>query len=210
MAFTLSNFAALRPYLFHLTASSHVQHLAQSRTILPTSDLLQQANQPQWLRQKRREHLNLVCQGVSIVIRDQKPLHAGNTALEGRWRFEDLIECLNGRVFFWPGTAAGQPIDYGLRHFERYEDEAPAILRVPTSDLFRANPGIQPEFCRFNSGSPRCTQGNRSPRGPDTFQACGQTTYGRSAVVEVTFPGPVRLPATTYVTRSPSGPWTVL
>ena len=40
--------------------------------------------------------------------------------------FEDLVEILNGRVFFWPG-AVGGPISYGVRHFERYQNEKPVI-----------------------------------------------------------------------------------
>jgi hypothetical protein len=116
-----------------------------------------------------------------------------------------LLCQLNERVFFWPG---GPDIsDYGQRHFERYRAEKPVILRVPTSDLFEANPESVPEFCRFNSGSPRCTKGLGSPRGPSTFIQGTTADFSPGNVVEVTFLESVLLPHSTKVGDSPDGPW---
>ena|SRR5712691_7943752 len=98
-----------------------------------------------------------------IVVRDQAPLHEGNLSLPRGYTFEDFIESLNGRIFFWPGSAAG-PIPHGIRHFERYEQECPVILRVEFQSLLHANPGAEPLYCRYNSGSPRCSNGKKSPR----------------------------------------------
>jgi hypothetical protein len=127
-------------------------------------------------------------------------------ALAGGWNFEDLVEALNERVFFWPGTEHG-PIDYGLRHFARYESECPLTIRVRTDDLFEANPRSIPEFCDRNSGSPRYSGGRASPRGPDTFVMASRFTGAPSRVVELTFTGSVRLPEVWQVGTRPDGPW---
>ena len=124
---------------------------------------MQQAGDGHYLRRKRTDHVTVRIGATSVKIRDQQPLHAGNISLEGDWSFEDVIESLNDRVFFWPGRNGG-PISYGERHFERYADEQPAILRISTADIFVANAGTDPLFCRFNSGSPRCAKGFGSPR----------------------------------------------
>jgi hypothetical protein len=126
--------------------------------------------------------------------------------LDDDWTFERFIAHLNDRVFFWPGTLNG-PISYGSRHFARYEAESPAILRVPTLDVFEANPAVLPLFCRFNSGSPRCTQGRPSPRGAMTFVEAQDAAFRASQVVEVTFAGSVELPATAQLGVRPGGPW---
>src|SRR5439155_7137821 len=107
------------------------------------------------------------CLTTKYVIRDQWPLYAGNIALEARCSFEDIIQLLNERVFFWPGWHTG-PIGYGRRHFERYENESPAILRVPTEKLYAANSDASPQYCRYNSGLPRCSNGLGRPRGTST------------------------------------------
>jgi hypothetical protein len=140
-------------------------------------------------------------------VRDQKPLHTGNTGLMGGWDFEQLLSHLNGRVFFWPGSAKGRPIPYGERHFQRYADESPIILRLATTDLLSLNPHVPPEFCRYNSGSPRCTQGLPSPRGPETFVTCEHANFRPASVVEVTFPGVVRIPSSAQLGDSTGGPW---
>jgi hypothetical protein len=52
--------------------------------------------------------------------------------------FEDIIEDLNNRAFFWPGTEHG-PNDHGRRHFARYANERPLLIRAATSELIAAN-----------------------------------------------------------------------
>jgi hypothetical protein len=66
-------------------------------------------------------------------------------------------------VFFWPGREAG-PNDHGRRHYERYRNDDVVLIRVPTQ---RMPEGA--EVCFFNSGSPRCVDGRKSPRGSATF-----------------------------------------
>ena len=125
------------------------------------------------------------------MLRDQAPLREGNAALDGGWTFADLVEDLNGRVFFWPGTER-RPIPDGQRHFERYADESIAVLMVDTTALFAANGGAT--FCRYNSGSPRWSGGRPSPRGPGTFVAAADAPFTAGQVVEVTFRNTVVLP----------------
>lgn len=126
--------------------------------------------------------------------------------IQDGWDFEDVLQSLNERVFFWPGTATG-PISYGKRHFERYVDESPAILRISTAESFNANSNIDALYCRYNSGSPRCSNGLGSPRGPNTFVSSADADYTPSKVVEVTFLDQVVLPAMVEVGDSATGPW---
>jgi hypothetical protein len=79
----------------------------------------------------------------------------------------------------------------------RYATEQPLILRVKVRDLIDANPDTNPQFCRYNSGAPRCSPkrpGRRSPRGPDTFVAASDFSGSPSKVVELVFPTAVKLP----------------
>jgi hypothetical protein len=99
------------------------------------------------------------------------------------------------------------PNDYGRRHFSRYEAERPRVLRVPFVAVVAMNPDSSPFVCRFNSGSPRCSGGRKSPRGPRTFIAT--TDFGRapSDVVELTFLDGVALPPETETAATYDGPW---
>jgi len=206
LAFTISDFAKTRPFLFHLTDRDNVGEIRRSRHLQCASRLMQQAGDGQYRRRKRMHHITVQIGATTVKIRDQQPLHGGNITFEGKWSFEDVIESLNSRVFFWPGRDEG-PISYGERHFERYAGEQPAILRVSTAEIVAANAGIDPLFCRFNSGSPRCAKGIGSPRGPNTFVPCHQADFTPSKVVEVTFTEVAILPAKIEVADSVSGPW---
>src|SRR5262249_48751140 len=138
------------------------------------------------IRKRRHEHCQIIIGKTEILIRDQAPLHRGNMELQDGCTYEDFIESINGRIFFWPGTATG-PISYGVRHFERYRNEHPVILRVSLQSLLVENPAVTPKFCRYNSGSPRCSNGYKSPRGPKTFVSAQEFDGTPSNVVEVTF-----------------------
>lgn len=210
MPFTTGQFLHARPYLFHLTAEEHRGSLRQARQLLPAADIIIQANAQGLLSERRREHVSLSFSGTTIKLRDQKPLHAGNMLLEGGLSFGEFVAILNGRVFFWPGYSNGLPIPYGQRHYDRYAAESPLLLRVPTADLLAHNQHLQPEFCKFNSGSPRWTNGRPSPRGRQTFLDGSLANFGAASVVEVTFAGVVSLPATTQIGPTPSGPWSPL
>jgi len=158
------------------------------------------------LRTRRSEPVPVSIGKRVVWLRDQGPLYEGNAKLPKGYTFEDLIESLNRRIFFWPGTAAG-PISYGIRHFERYENEKPVILRLHFDTLLQANPAAMPRYCRYNSGSPRCSNGEKSPRGPDTFMLAADFSETPSKVVEVTFDTEMRLPVNTELGEQPRGPW---
>ncbi len=207
MPFTLAEFAARSPYAFHLTARQNLDFVMEKGALYPSELLLREAGLQNWLAEKRGEHVDAAIPGRKIVVRDQAPLHRGNMTLDDGWSFGDFIVHLNRRVFFWAGKKDGRPIDYGRRHFERYAGESPVIIRVLTEDIFAANSAITPEFCRYNSGSPRCSNGKRSPRGAKTFSTCNLAEFRASEVVEITFAASVILPSTAEIGESPDGPW---
>jgi hypothetical protein len=206
MAFELTKFINRRPFLYHLTALENLVHIRENRSITCASELMKSAGRTDLLRRKRGDHEGVQVGGKKILLRDQSPLHQGNLRLPGGYTFEDFVESLNARVFFWPGTALG-PIAYGMRHFERYKGEKPAILRVQFDSLVTSNPLLKPLFCRYNSGVPRCSYGEKSPRGPDTFLEGIQFSGPPSNVVEVTFEKWVLLPPDTEYGYHPHGKW---
>lgn len=207
LAFTVAQFTSTRPYLYHLTSQSNFERLLRSRELVCASELLKASKNEDWITRKRLATLTIQINGESIDLRDQQPLYAGKTVLEGGWNFAELVRQLNGRVFFWPGWR-DKPVSYAERHFERYEDEKPVIVRVGTQELFDQNMQAAPLFCKYNSGSPRTTQGLGSPRGPDTFIECHRASYTASGVVEVTYLKSVQLPRKIESGVSPWGPWT--
>ncbi len=148
----------------------------------------------------------MVVDGNDVDIRDQRPLYLGKTKLERGRSFGDLVRALNERIYFWPGTD-DQPSSYGIRHFERYEGSEIVIFRMRTEDLFHVNSKESPYFCKFNSGSPRTTQGKGSPRDPNTFVDCTSAAYSACGVVEVTYAKVVNLPLNIESAKSPWGPW---
>lgn len=206
MAFRVAQFAKIRPYLYHLTDRRNVRGIRITRTLQSAAELMKQAGDGLFLRRKRATSVVVRIGRSQVTIRDQRPLHRGNITFESDWSFEDVIESLNERVFFWPGNHNG-PISYGERHFERYVDEHPVIVRIPTEDLFASNSTAEPTFCRYNSGSPRCSQGVGSPRGPRTFLSCASADFTAGKVVEVTFVQNVELPRSTELSDSAFGPW---
>lgn len=206
MAFSLSHFASTRPYLYHLTSARNADQLLQTRAIHTAKHLFESADAHRWIDQKRTATVSLNVDGTLIDIRDQQPLYEGKTSLQSGWTFARLVRELNSRVFFWPGWD-DRVIGYGMRHFERYQSEKPAVLRVRTEDLFAANHKIMPEFCKYNSGSPRTTQGKGSPRGPATFLRPEQASFPPSAVIEVTYAESVQLPQAIERSSRPDGRW---
>lgn len=209
MPFDLNAFATSRPYLFHLTSRENLKRIRRTRVLQCSTMLHSLALNPPALTNKRGNHLELKLPGDSVFLRDQSPLHKGNMRLLGSWTFQDVLDNLNGRVFFWPGTSSGV-ISYGVRHYVRYASERPVLLRMSSSDLFKANSLNAPEFCRYNSGSPRCSGGVGSPRGPNTFVVASAADFTASKVVEVTFRGEIDLPSQVWFAGSPTGPWRLL
>lgn len=188
----LQRFCELRPRLYHLTARENAASIQNERAIRCAAYQLEAARVGGLIRNRRREGLWVDVEGRPVHLRDQRPLHAGNVLLAARWTFGDLVEQLNRHVFFWPGDRDA-PIGYGVRHFQRYAAEDARVLVLDTRQVFEANRDPGPRFCRFNSGSPRCSKGVGSPRGPDTFLDAESWRYRPSDVVEVVFPGIARL-----------------
>jgi len=204
----MDKYAALRPFAYHLTHRSNVEGLRKTGCLFPTAYLMKRADKLDLVRLRRSKAIQLAIadMSMSISIRDQAPLHRGNALFPDGYTFGEFVESLNQRIFFWPGTEA-EPISYGIRHFERYRDEHPALIRIRLASLLAVNPGIMPRFCRFNSGSPRCSAGKKSPRGPHTFLSLEEFNCTPSEVVEITFEDPVVLPKDSQLGTRPQGPW---
>jgi hypothetical protein len=187
-------FTRLRPFAYHLTARANLPSIERARRLDPAAAIFARANRQDLLRTRRRGMTSVAVGHEKIIIRDQDPLHPGNCALTDGFSFEDLVELLNSFVYFWPGTAEG-PNDYGRRHLARYAKiEDAAVLRIPTASLLAANPTLTPHASAYNSGSPRCSGGRKSPRGPDTFLPFANFPHTPGKVIELTFKAPVSLP----------------
>lgn len=213
MPFTLDQFAQRFPRLYHLTAAMNVAAIEADRCLYPAAETFRQARALADIRERRSESQVVTLPGGSKRhVRDQAPLYEGNTALLGGWTFADLVQDLNERVYFWPGTEKG-PSDYGRRHFTRYAPGGDVrVLVVETASLFSANRDLPPQFCRYNSGSPRCNPkskeaGKRSPRGPATFLPADLFDGSTGTVVEVTFRRGVALGGLT-AEWEPADQWT--
>lgn len=209
MAFDLTSFARLRPFLYHLTAFDNLSRLKRTKTLYSAKALAEQANRLDVLDARRPTHEAIVIEGETVFIRDQRPLYKGNMRLTDHWSFSQFLSSLNDRVFFWPGDET-RPIAYGRRHFERYAQEHYAILRLPFASVIRANTNALPLFSKCNSGSPRWSRGVAGDRGPNTFVKSSEASFRPASVVEVTFIGSVFLPETTEWAPTPIGPWSIL
>ena len=184
----------MRPTLWHLTHEKNISLIRSEQCLLPAATIV-----PGCAGTIRR--------GRDIrhgqpVLRDQDLLHATCVELTDGWRMEDYLHDLASRVFFWSGWA-DRPVRPGRNAVQRYRD-SDAIIRVPFADIATNH---QPYFSRCNSGATRMQFGKRVPRGPSTFAVAADCPYRPGAVVEVTFAGPVRLPASCEVARSLEGPW---
>ena len=204
----LDEFARTRPCLWHLTDAGNVERIRRTERLECAATLLRAGGCAACIGKRRKSSCVVRVDGKKVHIRDQKPLRDGNMRLPECWSFERFVKFLNGHVFFWPGTAQ-TPKDRGKGHFKRYVDECPmgsvTVLRVPTEDLFEAN--CPPLFSRYNSGSPRHSKGEPSPRGPDTFIRGGAFPLPPSKVIEVVFRKSAVLPSTTRrATLHPDGP----
>jgi hypothetical protein len=206
MGFRIEEYEELRPYLYHTSPASNVGRILAVGRLESTADLLQRGGRSDLLRVRRDTDVVLELDGYLVVIRDQAPLNPINIAFDKGWALPDLVEYVNRRVFLWPGTGAG-PVDYGITHFARYAEERPVVLRVRLRSLLAANPGLLPQFSRYNAGAARQNQGQPIPRGPKTFTAAGRFLGTRAQVKEVAFVGSVRLPTDTERASALAGSW---
>jgi hypothetical protein len=206
MGFRIEDYEALRPYVYHTCPSGNARRILSLRQLQPTSVLLELGGRGDLLRTRRAEDLELVIDGVPVLIRDQMPLNPANIAFEAGWALGDLVEYVNRRSFFWPGGPGG-PIDYGSSHFSRYADEQLTVLRMRLRSLLAANPGRQAQFSKYNSGAARQNQGKRIPRGPKTFIDAGRFPGTPGDVKEIAFASEVALPNDTDRASGLTGPW---
>lgn len=222
MAISIQEFVRIRPCLYHLTHRDNLERIRHTRVLETAARLVEREKQGQtrlsncrkpsqspFFARRRLESVPLHVDGTIVYLRDQKPLHKGSIAFASGFTFEELIDLINDRVYFWPGKD-GVPIAHGQRHFERYRGEGPALIRVPTADVLDGANAARVEFCKYNSGSPRCVGGKHSPRGPETFVTADRASFTPGSVVEVTFPGGVELPASAEISYRFDGPWKVL
>lgn len=201
MTFTLDQYAALRPYLYHVLAKSNLPAVRKSRTLWSAARLAERSGCASILAARRRHSIPVSTAEGPIVIRDQAPLFIGNVDFQGGWGPEDLLHELNSRVFLWPGGAPG-PLAYGRRHADKYA-ATDVLLRLP----FRDVADQMPQFCQYNSGSPRSYFGRKSPRGPETFLPAEECGFRPSQVVEVTFSDSLRLPRSAERSDEATSEW---
>lgn len=206
MPLRFEQFTKLRPYLYHLAHPDNLVSMCETTLLEPAAALLRMAGRSDLLRYRRRDHERIRIGQRDVVLRDQAPLHKGHAVFPAGFEYDDLVESLNSRSFFWPGTAE-TPIRNGVAHFERYRADAPVILRLRFESLMRANPGADPRFCAYNSGSPRSSAGVKSPRGPDSFQTADEFEGTSSDVVEVTFQAALQIPEDAEYAYDALGPW---
>src|SRR5262245_33659079 len=128
MPFSLFQFAARSPFLFHLTDPRNLSRIQRDRRMLAAEALCRQANRAEILRSRRTGHEEISINGESVFIRDQAPLYKGKMQLVGGWTFEQFLASLNERVFFWPSRGNGRPIASGINHFGRYRPEHPVLM----------------------------------------------------------------------------------
>jgi hypothetical protein len=192
MPFDIASYSKLRPFLYHLTHRENLPQLQVSMRLESAERLLKSCGQTEQVRNRRERSAVLKIDSNSVRVTDQVPLYAANIEFEAGWDFDRLIAHLNQFVFFWSGNEDG-PVAHGQRHFRRYSQEQPVMLRVPFASLVSSN-RCTPLFCRYNSGSPRCVRGRKSPRGNSTFLEAPACDFARSDVVEVAFKGFVWLP----------------
>ena len=204
----IQEFCKERPYLYHLTDRQNLPLILDSRTLLSTTDIAQMAlskeDAKDFLRSKRNNHLTLSVNGINYKIRDQNPilLKVLERSLTNGMRAGEFIELLNKRVFWWP------TVDRLTRHFNRYVNERPIILRVSTVDMLELNKNV--ELCHLNSGATRCHPaygGNAPTRGEESFLAPKHYDRNISSVAEVTFVRRCKLPEIAWISSNPSGTW---
>ena len=207
----IKKFIKLRPFLYHLTDCNNINTIIESKSILSTKKIVENSemtNKDEFLRSRRSNHNILSANGVNYKIRDQKPISIKTLSkcLTDQWVCSDFIEHINKRVFFWC------TLNRLSRHFDRYKNEKPIILRCQTKDII-INSNNSTELCRLNSGATRASHhwgGIAPPRGPNTFQNIKTCELTPGQVVEVTFLEQCNLEGNLFISNDPEGPWKLL
>jgi hypothetical protein len=208
MAFTSCEFVKQWPFLYHFTAIENLESIESSRELRSASELAKGSG-TSLLPEKRKVARQVSVGTKSVWLQNQRPLYENNILFEGGWQIQHLIDRLNGLIFFWPGKDEG-PSNYGTRHLggNRWLTNVAAV-RLCTSDLFDSDFAESLLFCPYNSGSPRCSGGKRSPRGPSTFPSAEKFQGTPATVVEVVVDGHFHLPASTEFFRTIEPTWSL-
>jgi hypothetical protein len=207
MPFTLDAFIARRPFLYHFTAVENLDRIRYLRSIDSAAMLAGKSNPPVPIK-KRDIAEPLKIEGHVVWLQTQRPLYEKNIRFQVGWTMLDLLARLNSLVFFWPGDGRG-PIPHGDRHRTGNKWPSNAVaLRIPSRELFESLSRDSVLFCRYNSGSPRWSNRQASPRGPHTFLPGCDFPGTPRAVVEVVVKDSVKLPGGTEVSVDDS--WELL
>lgn len=193
--------------MYHLTASSNVASIVERRELLSAKRVAETVgleNISDFVRTRRPHHVVLESAGRAFHVRDQRPISERALAkcLSNGMTVGDYLELLNERIFFWATT------DRLNRHYVRYRDEKPTILRFKTADIISLNSNV--ELCRLNSGATRANYhlGGKPPlRGRETFSSAARFSGAIGAVAEVTLVDRCILPSSIHKATSPYGPW---
>lgn len=205
----IEKFIESRPYLYHLTDSNNVEHILTEGALVCCNTIIGRTNLTNIekaciSKRKRVDHVKVHVNKREISIRDQKPItNALGRSLTHGWTVEQFLCYLNDHVYFWPSVALLK------RHYKRYVDENPVILRLPTAQVVQVN-NSAPLFSFCNSGATRCVShygGNPAPRGPNTFVPAEQFERVPSKVIEVTYNGSCELPNDVCLSSNPDGNW---
>ena len=204
----VQKFSRLRPFLYHLTDRKNLNNIIETKKLFSTKKIVENSNisnKREFLRTKRKGHRAVCSNGINYNIRDQQPISmiALPKCLSDGWNPGDFIEHLNKRVYFWC------TLERLKRHFNRYLDEKPVILKFLTSEIIELNKD-NVEYCRINSGATRANSylGGIAPmRGAKTFLKGDLYPLTPGSVVEVTVCFECILPENYYLTEYPGGPW---
>lgn len=212
MAFNLSDLTDLSPFLYHVTYKKSLERIKRLQSLESAAKLMIAGGKTEWLRKRRDSLISFYIGSDRIILTDQKPINENNIEFQGGWCLPDLIEAINRRVFFWRGPESG--LLYSNKgHFGKYQNEGHELVFIRASfvEVNELNAVNGPEVCKYNSGAARQNQGNRIPRGPDTFIKSEQSSFMRRDVQEVVFQDHVKLPEKTQICDgSWSGPWHAL
>ena len=207
MPFDIESFIRLRPWAYHLTSVDNVESIRSARKLVCAAESIKHSSFAYLLSRRRISSERVCTRGEHVRVQSQSPLHEGNIEFEEGWNLPRLLEHLNNLVFFWPGNKEG-PIRYGKNHFISASwGAAPVALRIYTRELLACNTETTPLFSRYNSGSPRCVNGRRSPRGSKTFITAGEFEGKSYEAVELAMPKSVSIPLGAEWSLSLSGDW---
>ena len=202
MPFTRGHFLKHRPWLYHFTTPDNVDLLRRGMAMHSAAELVKRANRyrvqvatpDEFLGQPRLDRMTLqIGPDLRVTLNDQRPLRHEAGFHDLRGTHADFVRCLNGYVFFWPGTADGPKPKGDLAKTFQARYAAFGCVRVPAAEAWTEGTPIQ--FCRYNSGAPQARDG--VTRGSHIFVTCEEKSLRVRLVAEVVFLGSIPLPLST-------------